>query len=153
MTLFCLDTMEFRPFTDIHEYRMAKSIFANAFTHTSFTRADIIRAWANCDRTQSLAFYSTRSKEMIGFILIQASDSGKSYITYLAIGEKWRGYGLGTIVMKRIMRIYQNKGITLEVIPLLPVVSWYQSLGFKMSHKYTYYFHRYGTRSQTKFLQ
>lgn len=145
--------MEFRPFSDIHEYRMAKSIFANAFTNTSFTRENIIRAWANCDRTQSLAFYSTRSKEMIGFILINASNSGKSYITYLAIGEKWRGYGLGTIVMKRIMRIYQNKGITLEVIPLLPVVSWYQSLGFKMSHKYTYYFHRYGTRSQTKFLQ
>lgn len=145
--------MEFRPFTNIHEYRMAKSIFANAFTHTSFTRANIIRAWANCDRTQSLAFYSTRSQEMIGFILINASYSGKSYITYMAIGEKWRGYGLGTIVMKRIMRIYQTKGISLEVIPLMPVLSWYQSLGFKMSHKYTYYFHRYGTRSQTKALQ
>jgi ribosomal protein S18 acetylase RimI-like enzyme len=145
--------MEFRPFTNIHEYRMAKSIFANAFTHTSFTRADMIRAWVNCDRTQSLAFYSSRSKEMIGFILIQTCDPGKSYIKYLAIGEKWRGYGLGTIVMKRIMRFYQSKGISLEVIPLLPVLSWYQSLGFKMSHKYTYYFHRYGTRSQTKALQ
>lgn len=147
--------IEFRPFTHIDEYRTSKSIFANAFTNTSFTRTDMIQAWSNCDPRYSSALYDTATNTMVGFVLIHPSieRANTLYISYIALDEKWRGSGYGTAIMKSLMRFYQGMRMDIEVVPLISTLEWYKSLGFKKADKHLYVFHRHGTRSQTKFLQ
>jgi ribosomal protein S18 acetylase RimI-like enzyme len=145
--------IEFRPFTHGGEYRTIKSIFANAFTHTSFTRADIIRAWSNCDPRHSSALYDTATNTMMGFILIRPTNPDTLYISFMAIDEKWRGGGHGTAIMKSLMQFYQDKKLNLEVVPVISTLKWYKSLGFKRANKHLYVFHHHGTREQAKHLQ
>ena len=133
--------------TSISQYRMAKSIFGNAFSDTSFTRADMKQAWLKCDMDQSFALHY--NSIMIGFVLIQ-TDPRCHYISYIAIDNEWKGNGLGTTLMKHVMEKALSEGKSLEVVPLLETIQWYKNLGFKQLRNHLYVFHRHGTRRQLK---
>lgn len=133
--------------TSISDYRMAKSIFGNAFSDTFFTRADMKQAWLKCNMDHSFALYS--NDIMVGFVLIQM-DPRCHYISYIAIDTEWTGRGLGTALMKHVMEKALSEGKSLEVVPLLETIQWYKSLGFKQLRNHLYVFHRHGTRRQLK---
>jgi len=82
-------------------------------------------------------------KEVIGFVIgITQKDEG--HILVIAIRDDYKKKGIGTFLMKKLMEIYEKKGIKklkLEVrVSNVPAISMYKRLGFKITNRLVNYY-------------
>lgn len=146
-------TIEFRPLLDDTHYRTVKGIFSNAFAK-SYDRDTIITSWGRRDKRNSFVFYDTDLNKVIGFVLMHRTTKVKMYLSYIAMTDESRGKGLGTKMMKRLIKYATDKGCSLSLVPFSDVIPWYKSLGFNVtSDPFNYSIHKYLTRKNTKFME
>ena len=145
--------IEFRPLIDDTYYRDVKGIFSTAFAN-NYNRTTIIRAWPNRSKGTSFAFYDTDLKKVIGFVMMHRSTNTMLYLSYMGMSEDVRGKGIGTKMMKRLLKYAAKEGCSMTLIPFSGVIEWYKSLGFSSTYdKFNYVFHQYGTRKQKKYIE
>lgn len=82
-------------------------------------------------------------EEVIGFVIgITQKDEG--HILVIAIRDDYKKKGIGTFLMKKLMEIYEKKGIKklkLEVrVSNVPAISMYKRLGFKITNRLVNYY-------------
>ena len=145
--------IEFRSLIDDTYYRDVKGIFSTAFAN-NYSRETIIRAWANRSKETSFAFYDTDLKRVIGFAMMHRTTNTMLYLSYMGISEDVRGKGIGTKMMKRLLKYAATEGCSMTLIPFSGVIKWYESLGFSRTcDKFNFVFHQYGTRKQAKYIK
>ena len=145
--------IEFRLLIDDTYYRDVKGIFSTAFAN-NYSRETIIRAWRNRSKETSFAFYDTDLKKVIGFAMMHRSADTMLYLSYMGMSEDVRGKGIGTKMMKRLLKYAAKEGCSMTLIPFSGVIDWYESLGFSRTHdKFNYVFHHYPTRKQAKYIK
>jgi N-acetylglutamate synthase-like GNAT family acetyltransferase len=145
--------IEFRPLVDDTYYRDVKGIFSTAFAK-SYNRDTIIRAWRGRNKEVSFAFYDTDLKKVIGFAMMHRSTDTMMYLSYIGMAEDVRGKGLGTKMMKSLLKYAVKQGCSMTLVPFSSVVPWYESLGFsKTCDKFVLVFHNHGTRKQAKYIK
>ena len=145
--------IEFRSLVDDTYYRDVKGIFSTAFAN-NYSRETIIRAWANRSKYTSFAFYDTDLKKVIGFVMMHRTSDTMLYLSYLGMSEDVRGKGLGTKMMKRLLKYAAKEGCSMTLVPFSGVVPWYEGLGFSRTcDKFNFVFHQYGTRKQAKYIK
>ena len=145
--------IEFRPLVDDTYYRDVKGIFSTAFAK-SYNRDTIIRAWRGRNKQISFAFYDTDLKKVVGFAMMHRSTDTMMYLSYIGIAEDVRGNGIGTKMMKRLLKYAVKEGCSMTLVPFSAVVPWYESLGFsKTCDKFVLVFHNHGTRKQAKYIK
>lgn len=145
--------IEFRPLVDDTYYRDVKGIFSTAFAN-NYDRSTIISAWKNRSKDTSFAFYDTNLNRVIGFALMRRMSDIMFYLGYMGMAEDIRGNGIGTQMMKRLLKYVAKEGCSMILIPFSGVIPWYESLGFtKTFDKFNYAFHQHGTRKQAKFIE
>ena len=145
--------IEFRPLVDDTYYRDVKGIFSTAFAK-SYNRDTIIRAWRGRNKQISFAFYDTDLKKVIGFAMMHRSTDTMMYLSYIGIAEDVRGNGIGTKMMKRLLKYAVKEGCSMTLVPFSGVIPWYESLGFsKTCDKFVLVFHNHGTRKQAKYIK
>jgi len=146
-------SIEFRAMIDDTYYRDVKGIFSTAFAN-NYSRETIIRAWRNRSKETSFAFYDTDLKKVIGFAMMHRSADTELYLSYMGMSEDMRGKGIGTKMMKRLLKYAAKEGCSMTLIPFSGVIQWYEALGFsKTCDKFNYVFHQYGTRKQAKYIK
>jgi N-acetylglutamate synthase-like GNAT family acetyltransferase len=145
--------IEFRPLVDDTYYRDIKGIFSTAFAD-NYTRETIIRAWAKRSKSTSFAFYDTDGEKVIGFAMMHRTSETMMYLSYLGIAEDLRGKGIGTKMMKRLLKYAAKEGCSMTLVPFSGVIPWYEGLGFSRTcDKFNFVFHQYGTRKQAKYIE
>ena len=145
--------IEFRPLIDDTYYRDVKGIFSTAFAN-NYSKKTIIRAWANRSKGTSFAFYDTDLKKVIGFVMMHRSTNTMLYLSYMGMSEDVRGKGIGTKMMKRLLKYAAKESCSMTLIPFSGVIKWYESLGFSSTYdKFNYVFHHYPTRKQKKYIE
>lgn len=145
--------IEFRPLVDDTYYRDVKGIFSTAFAD-NYTRETIICAWPKRSKYSSFAFYDTDLDKVIGFAMMHRTSDTMLYLSYLGIAEDLRGKGIGTKMMKRLLKYAANEGCSMTLVPFSGVVPWYEGLGFSRTcDKYNFVFHQYRTRKQAKYIK
>ena len=146
-------TIEFRRLLDDTHYRAVKGIFSDAFAN-SYDRTTIIKSWGRRDKHNSFAFYDTDLNEVVGFVLMHRTSDVNMHLSYIAMTDESRGKGIGTKLMKRLIKYATDKGCGLSLVPFISVAPWYEKLGFNMTcDKYNYSIHKYLTRKNTKFME
>ena len=130
-------TIEFIKLTDNTHYRAVKSIFHESFDIRSFPRNSIIQSWKIRDPHISYGFYDADKKELIGFILARYEWNKPNviYISYLAIRDSEKGRGIGTSILKQVVRHYTGFGSSVSLVPCYNTDNWYQRNGFYYSGK------------------
>ena len=145
--------IEFRPLLDNTYYRDVKGIFSTAFAN-NFSRDTIIRAWKSRDKQICYAFYHTVYKKIIGFVMMRRKSDTMFYLSFIAISEEFKGKGIGTDIMKGLLKWAADQRCSMSLIPLGSVASWYKSLGFsKTCDEHLLVFHNHGTRKQAKYIK
>ena len=145
--------IEFRPLVDDTYYRDVKGIFSTAFAN-NYSRETIIRAWKGRNKESSFAFYDTDLKRVIGFAMMHRTSDTMLYLSYMGMAEDLRGKGLGTKMMKRLLKYAAKEGCSMSLVPFSRVVPWYEGLGFSRTcDKFNFVFHQYGTRKQAKHIK
>ena len=145
--------IEFRLLNDDTYYRDVKSIFSTAFAN-NYSRETIIRAWKGRSKYTSFAFYDTDLKKVIGFALMHRTSDTMLYLSYMGISEDLRGKGIGTKMMKRLLKYAAKEGCSMTLVPFSGVIPWYEGLGFSRTcDKFNFVFHQYGTRKQAKYIK
>ena len=145
--------IEYRPLVDDTYYRDVKGIFSTAFAK-NYDRDTIISAWKGRNKHSSFAFYDTDLKKVIGFAMMHRSNDTMFYLSYIGMSEDVRGKGIGTNIMKGLLKWAANQGCSMSLVPLSGVIPWYESLGFSKTYdKLVLVFHKYGTRKQAKYIK
>ncbi len=145
--------IEFRALLDDTYYRDVKGIFSTAFAK-NYNRDTIIRAWNGRNKHTSFAFYDTDLKKVIGFAMMHRSTDTMFYLSYIGMSEDVRGKGIGTNIMKGLLKWAINQGCSMSLVPFSSVIPWYESLGFSKTYdKFVLVFHNYGTRKQAKYIK
>ena len=145
--------IEFRPMTDDTYYRDVKGIFSTAFAK-SYTRETIIRAWNGRSKETCFAFYDTDLKKVIGFALMHRTSDTMLYLSYMGMSEDVRGKGVGTKMMKRLLKYDAKEGCSMTLVPFSTLIPWYEGLGFSRTcDKFNFVFHQYATRKQAKYIK
>ena len=145
--------IEFRPLVDDTYYRDVKGIFSTAFAN-NYDRSTIISAWKNRGKDTSFAFYDTDLNTVIGFAMMHRTTDTMLYLSYMGMAEDIRGNGIGTKMMKRLLKYAAKLGCSMTAIPFSGVIPWYEGLGFSRTcDKFNFSFHQHGTRKQAKFIE
>jgi ribosomal protein S18 acetylase RimI-like enzyme len=132
-------------------YRAVKGIFRDTFDRTIFGIKHINTSWYNRSKEESYGFILNGL--LIGFIITSYHVKNKDnlYIDYIAFDQQYRGKGLGTAVLKDMLRGFKEVNRSVHLYPerseLWP---WYERLGFQKSFNGYMNFHSYETRSKTK---
>ena len=84
-----------------------------------------------------------KNEEFIGFV-IGITQKNEGHILVIAIKESYKKKGVGTFLMKKLMDIYEKKGVMklkLEVrASNTPALSMYKKLGFKITNRLRNYY-------------
>lgn len=84
-----------------------------------------------------------KNEEVIGFV-IGITQKNEGHILVIAIKEEYKKKGVGTFLMKKLMDIYEKKGVMklkLEVrASNTPALSMYKKLGFKITNRLRNYY-------------
>ncbi|KYC45170.1 MAG: putative N-acetyltransferase [Candidatus Methanofastidiosum methylothiophilum] len=84
-----------------------------------------------------------KDMDIIGFV-IGIIQKKEGHILVIAIRDDYKRRGIGTILMKKLIEVYQKKGITklkLEVrISNVAAISMYKNLGFKITNRLKHYY-------------
>jgi hypothetical protein len=146
--------IEYISLKDNTHYRDIKRIFRDSFDTTHYSWSNIIRAWKFRDPSVSFAFYSTKTKSIIGFVLAYYMSKAPNglYISYIALQESERGVKLGTSIMRGFVSHYVSYGCSVSLVASsLEIESWYLRNGFNKSGcRHLLTSHPYKTRIKSK---
>jgi|UniRef100_A0A6C0DM14 ribosomal protein S18 acetylase RimI-like enzyme len=132
-------------------YRAVKAIFRDTFDRTIFNIKHINTSWHNRSKEESYGFILNGN--LIGFIITSYHVKNKDnlYIDYIAFHKDYRGRGLGTDVLKDMLKGFKEVNRSVHLYPERSELwSWYERLGFQKTHDGYMNFHSYETRSKTK---
>ncbi|KYC53992.1 MAG: putative N-acetyltransferase [Candidatus Methanofastidiosum methylothiophilum] len=83
------------------------------------------------------------NKAIIGFV-IGIVQKKEGHILVIAIKDEYKKKGIGTFLMKKLIEVYEKKGITqlkLEVrTSNLAAITMYKRLGFKITNRLRHYY-------------
>ena len=134
--------------TDLH-YRSVKAIFRDTFDRSIFDTSSLNISWYNRSKEESYGFFLDGN--LIGFIITSYHVKNKDnlYVDYIAFDKEYRGKGLGTAILKDMLKGFKDVGRSVHLYPerqeLWP---WYERLGFQKTHNGYMNFHSYETRSK-----
>jgi len=131
-----------RPLTAEHT-KSANDIYHSAFD----VLFPLHRLWKYRNRDLTCGIFSQEG-DLLGFVLVV-----DNYVHYLAVHASLQGLGIGTILLRRILEICIDKGISIQLAPLDDVVGWYCKHGFYGSNDGELVFHSHNTRRQGLFLR
>ena len=137
--------------TDEH-YRAVKSIYRDTFDRNEFHISHLNTSWFNRCQEESYGFFLP-NKTLIGFIITSyhVQNKGNLYVDYIAFDKAYRGQGLGTAILKDMLNEFKKLNRSVHLYPERPDLwSWYERLGFQMTHDGFMNFHSYETRSKMK---
>ncbi len=67
-----------------------------------------------------------------GEIEVEPDDSGRLYLSQLMVSPKWRGKGIGRLLVENEIRLAVGKGEPLVVLPEVSAQPFYRKLGFSL---------------------
>lgn len=135
--------------TDSH-YRAVKAIYRDTFNRTEFHISHLNTSWYYRCQEESYGFFLPTGT-LIGFIITSYHVKNKDnlYVDYIAFDQQYRGKGLGTAVLKDMLKSFKEVNRSVHLYPERPELwPWYGRLGFQMSHDGFMNFHSYETRSK-----
>ena len=130
-------------------YEKVKDIFQKAFDKNKYPEEDLETSWIERSHPDSFGFFV--NERIIGFVIASyhSRNGSNMYIDYLALLPEFRGSGIGSILLRRLIeRRYAVRG-SLHLYPERDeLLGWYKRHGFNETNKNYYVFHSYGTRKQ-----
>ena len=89
--------------TDAH-YRAVKSIYRDTFNRTEFHISHLNTSWYYRCKEESYGFFL--DNVLIGFIITSYHVKNKDnlYVDYIAFDKQYRGKGLGTAILKDMLK-------------------------------------------------
>ena len=128
-----------------------KVLFRKAFSE-KYPDEDLEISWIERSTPDSFGFF--HEGNLVGFVIASFHVQNKSsmYIDYLALDPEFRGNGVGSALLKRLLeRCYKNNG-SIHLYPERPeLLNWYTRHGFRETNKNYYVFHSYNTRNQHRY--
>lgn len=126
-----------------------KILFRKAFDEETYTEEDLEISWIERSIPNSFGFF--HDQRIIGFAItsFHRKNGSNMYIDYLALDPEFRGNGVGSVLLKKLLeRCYMNNG-SVHLYPERPeLLNWYTRHGFCKTNKNYYVFHSYNTRKQ-----
>jgi GNAT superfamily N-acetyltransferase len=134
------------------------AIFKKSFTEDICTVKDFINSWECRSKEHSRIFYINEGcifpvKKTIGFVIctFYERNGDSMYMNYFALAPEVRGTGIGTSILKDILKKCYDENGSIHLCPAKEdLEAWYERNGFRWSNKNYYVFHSYGTRAQGK---
>jgi GNAT superfamily N-acetyltransferase len=125
-----------------------KVLFRKAFDE-KYPEEDLDISWIARSIPNSFGFFN--DGRLIGFAIasFHRKNGSSMYIDYLALDPEFRGNGVGSVLLKKLLeRCYRNNG-SVHLYPERPeLLGWYTRHGFCETSKNYYVFHSYNTRKQ-----
>jgi ribosomal protein S18 acetylase RimI-like enzyme len=140
--------LRLRQLTPAH-YAAVKVIFRNAFHEGPYPDEALETSWIERSHPDSFGFFS--KDKMIGFVIASYHNHNGSnlYIDYLALEPEFRGNGVGSALLRRLVEKCYRKGGSIHLYPEREELhDWYKRNGFYESSRNYYVFHSYSTRKQ-----
>ena len=137
-----------RQLTSSH-YENVKDIFKKAFNTEKYPEEDLDTSWIERSHPDSFGFF--HRGRLIGFVIASyhSRNGSNMYIDYLALDPEFRGNGIGSILLRRLVERRYNIRGSVHLYPERDeLLSWYKRHGFNETNKNYYVFHSYGTRKQ-----
>lgn len=121
---------------------------ANDIYHSAFdVTFPLHRLWRYRNNDLSRGIFS-KEGDLLGFALVV-----DNYVQYLAVHSSFQGLGIGSILLKSILELCMDKGISIKLSPLEDVIGWYCRHGFYGTKDGELVFHTHNTRRQWLFLR
>jgi ribosomal protein S18 acetylase RimI-like enzyme len=140
-----------RPLTAAN-YAVVKILFRKAFNEETYPYEDLETSWIERSHPDSFGFFSQQDGDkMIGFVIgsYHSQNGSNLYIDYLALDPEFRGNGIGSVLLRRLVEKCYRKGGSIHLYPEREELhNWYKRNGFYESSKNYYVFHSYSTRKQ-----
>jgi len=125
-----------------------KVLFRKSFDER-YSDEDLEISWIERSNPDSFGFFYEGN--LVGFVIasFHLQNKWSMYIDYLALDPKFRGSGVGSFLLKKLLeKCYKNNG-SIHLYPERPeLLSWYSRHGFHQTNKNYYVFHSYNTRRQ-----
>lgn len=137
-----------RQLTSSH-YENVKDIFKKAFNTEKYPEEDLDTSWIERSHPDSFGFF--HHGRLIGFVIASyhSRNGSNMYIDYLALDPEFRGNGIGSILLRRLVERRYNIRGSVHLYPERDeLLGWYKRHGFNETNKNYYVFHSYGTRKQ-----
>lgn len=126
-----------------------KILFRKAFAEETYPYEDLEISWIERSTANSFGFFN--NDRLIGFAIasFHRKNGSSMYIDYLALDPEFRGNGVGSVLLKKLLeKCYKNNG-SIHLYPERPeLLGWYTRHGFSLTNKNYYVFHSYNTRRQ-----
>jgi ribosomal protein S18 acetylase RimI-like enzyme len=144
--------LRLRQLTPAH-YATVKIIFRNAFHEGPYPDEALETSWIERSHPDSFGFFCKQGGEekMIGFVIASyhSHNGSNLYIDYLALNPEFRGNGVGSALLRRLVEKCYRKGGSIHLYPEREELhDWYKRNGFYESSRNYYVFHSYSTRKQ-----
>lgn len=130
-------------------FQEVKSVFRSAFDAETYPEGDLETSWIERSKPDSFGFFD--NDRMIGFVIASyhARNGSNMYIDYLALLPEFRGSGIGSVLLHRLVEQSFSKRKSIHLYPEREeLLSWYTRHGFYETSKNYFVFHSYGTRKQ-----
>lgn len=143
-----IDHLEIQELTD-EDYDQVARIFRASFKEDTYPMEDLKTSWDYRSPPDSLGFFV--GPHMIGFVLasFHKKNGSNMYIDYIALDTSYRGMGLGSRLMSRLIEKCYKEGGSIHLYPERGSLhAWYERFGFYKTAKNYFVFHSHGTRRQ-----
>jgi len=128
------------------DYLSVRDIFRDEFLGDDITYRDLRKGWRY--RTPDLSFgVTSTTNDLLGFVLVK-----QNYLVLLGTHKFYKGQGIGTSLLTRVLSHVTSKGASLHLYPMSQdkrLIAWYKRFGFTMSTGGYMNIHPYMTRSKT----
>ena len=132
------------------DYYEVKRIFRISFKEETYPIEDLETSWDYRSPADSVGFFM--GGKMIGFVLasFHKKNGSNMYIDYIALDPSFRGMGIGSRLMSRLIEKCYKEGGSIHLYPERGSLhAWYERFGFYKTAKNYFVFHSYGTRRQS----
>jgi ribosomal protein S18 acetylase RimI-like enzyme len=130
-------------------FSAVKVLFRKAFAEDTYPDEDLELSWIERSNPDSVGFF--HEDRLIGFVIASyhVKNGPNMYINYLALDPEFRGNGIGSVLLKRLLvKCYKNNR-SMHLYPERPeLLNWYTRHGFCKTNNNYYVFHSYNTRKQ-----
>jgi ribosomal protein S18 acetylase RimI-like enzyme len=140
--------LRIRQLTNTH-FADVKVLFRKAFAEGTYPDEHLELSWIERSNPDSFGFF--HEGRLIGFVIasFHVHNGSNMYIDYLALDPEFRGHGVGSALLKRLLEKCYKKNGSLHLYPeRSELVNWYTRHGFSETNKNYYVFHSYNTRKQ-----
>lgn len=140
-----------RPLTPLH-YKSVKDMFA-VFYKSGQKIEHLAYTWRHRNRAESMGIFNA-SGDLLGFALLKDREKvpGNLYLAYMAVHPAFKGFDLGSKLLKAILRKQQEINGSVHLIPLYAekLQAWYVNHGFTFTTDIYMNFHSHRTRRNAR---